>query len=592
MGLFDDFITGANTTNDTLSCLSSDSMGDKITSCASAAHGVTELVTQKEIVGGRALSGVSAVNDFNNARTHWQDDQTCLAVSDGVRGVGNGIGSAKWTKTNGLSAIGGYSAPLIGEFVAKGIENNVCEPTPFVELPYDNGGWVGEKSREVNSIYYCNDKCEESKIPIQEHNREIARQVEEARQADELYKQEQQSIPGIGDSVGSGMFKPEEVIIETPPAGTEYDSQSNNDDSDLTIIGGGGIANMSGIAIPTEWLNGLTNQTSTSDFFGNYLQQYTESNAYHLSDYTGYNWSQYIDNNSYDRISYLNDYNLSFGSAYWNSRNAIDAMELENMIDYADRSGDWTDVDRVLEDLHAGELSLDGTLSNDAQQKLIGSSTSFFAGDDFFASRSAEFAMPADLNWTGWHDDYISPIQQDMLDMMSYYAEMDYLMKNINNDDLVQVDTSNPNFSGYLNTDNQYPNATSDSGNIFTEINQDNGSYSLLPNDNWAGLGYASSDKSAYSLDNFQSLIDGINSPLHHAWGDIDFSQYEDFLGKPYAEKIDLSIPIDNFSGSLIGENSADIDTADFFSPDEIDAWNFELSGSLKNISINKLLIL
>lgn len=103
--------------------------------------------------------------------------------------------------------------------------------------------------------------------------------------------------------------------------------------------------------------------------------------------------------------------------------------------------------------------------------------------------------------------------------------------------------------------------------------------------------GYDTSFGSGYYQSKYDGLLPTINVDMTlpatdlNPWGNIDFNQYENFLGEPYVEKIDLSIPVDNFSGSLIGENSVDIDTTDFFSPDEIDDWNFELSGSLNDFA-------
>ena len=222
----------------------------------------------------------------------------------------------------------------------------------------------------------------------------------------------------------------------------------------------------------------LNNQ---DNFFGDYLNQYAEENG--ISHINTYDYRQFAnDDNSSNGISYLNDYNLSFGSGYWNMP-TISAFELESMID----RGQWDEVDNVLSDLHAGTLKLDGEISYSAQQKLIGSSTSVFAGDDFFESRSVPYTNPNEYYQSkygyydnsynlSWEMNTINNSIQQYYEMQEYLAQQEYWDSVIND---IQSSTNNMTnmLSGSLNNNSDgdiiNANSSTDDNQIIAKVSDD-----------------------------------------------------------------------------------------------------------------------
>ena len=315
--------------------------------------------------------------------------------------------------------------------------------------------------------------------------------------------------------------------------------------------------------------NNLTNESpylnNNNNFLKERLNQYAEDNG--ISHINTYDYRQFAnDDNSSNRISYLNDYNISFGSGYWNMP-TISAFELESMID----RGQWDEVDNVLSDLHAGTLKLDGEISYSAQQKLIGSSTSVFAGDDFFESRSVAYANPNEYYQSkygyydnsynlSWEMNAINNSIHQYYEMQEYLAQQEYWDSVIND---IQSSTNNMTntLSGSLNNNSDgdiiNANSSTDDNQIIAKVSDD--PIILVKDENEIDKSVKASEYAQY-----KNLLQNSNNAFDTAQQEI--SEELNYLQKELNQQLDeISVQEEN---SLMIDNE-DLDNSDLSLPDD-----------------------
>ena len=223
---------------------------------------------------------------------------------------------------------------------------------------------------------------------------------------------------------------------------------------------------------------------NSNNFFGDYLNQYAEENG--ISHINTYDYRQFAnDDNSSNRISYLNDYNLSFGSGYWGSQyynnnstwdnssnNIITEIELEKILD----GNDEDKIKDTIMDLESGQLKIDtngaSSVLSSLEKKLEEYNISKLQIDDAILDNhnysNSSISWENDNTWNdmSWEMNTINnQIQYE------YYLYQKYLEEKEFWENMQIIEQTHSNVSD-LSMDNNDDNSSSDNQNIKYEDNQ------------------------------------------------------------------------------------------------------------------------
>lgn len=230
----------------------------------------------------------------------------------------------------------------------------------------------------------------------------------------------------------------------------------------------------------------LSQHANSNNFFNDYLNQYLEEQGINSDYINRYDYSQFADNShSYNGTSYLDDYNLSFGSGYWGSQydnnnstwdnssnNIITEIELEKILD----GNDEDKIKDTIMDLESGQLKIDtngaSSVLSSLEKKLEEYNISKLQIDDAILDNhnysNSSISWENDNTWNdmSWEMNTINnQIQYE------YYLYQKYLEEKEFWENMQIIEQTHSNVSD-LSMDNNDDNSSSDNQNIKYEDNQ------------------------------------------------------------------------------------------------------------------------